>query len=63
MTPDEAMTVLRLVKLKHPSNYKARIHLAWISGDYASHQLSAWQSDLQRMRNSLGPDWLDSTRP
>lgn len=63
MSTTEALAVLSEVKAKHGRNYKSKIHMAWIDGNYGRDNLSQWDGALQRIRNIFGPSWLVRARP
>lgn len=63
MSKEEALKVLAEVKAKLGRNYKQAIRFAWMNGDYHRDGLSRWDSRLQRIRNTLGPEWLVRARP
>lgn len=60
---ESELDLLRTVKAKLGRNYKSAIREAWMNGNYSNHGLSEWSSQLQNMRNNLGPSWLVDARP
>ena len=58
MTPALALPVLAAAKAQNGRRFKSQINLAWMTGDYTKDNLGAWSSQLQRIRNTLGPTWL-----
>ena len=63
MTNNEAIEVLRQVKIILGRNYKTAIRNAWMNGNYSAESLGQWSSQLQQIRNTFGPSWLVRTRP
>lgn len=63
MTPNKALEILGTVKARLGRNYKAAIRDAWMSGNYHGCGLDEWSSQLQTIRNRLGPTWLVNAKP
>jgi hypothetical protein len=67
MDEELAKEILRKVKELNGRTYKQKIRWAWMSGNYRGelnlHGLGVnIESDLQRIRNTLGPSWLHRVR-
>lgn len=55
----KAVSTLTAVKAALGRRYKSAIRRAWMTGDYETEGLGAWDSALQQMRNTFGPTWLN----
>ncbi len=58
----KAVALLRQIRLLLGRNYKSSIRDAWMTGNYSGHCLDQWSSELQQIRNTLGPSWLAQVR-
>jgi hypothetical protein len=54
-TPEQ-IDALREWAAKHGRTWKAKLRDAWMDGDYGLFEKS---NHLQRLRNTLGPRWLN----
>lgn len=59
---ERAREVLREVRDRHGREYKKLIWSAWMTGRYEYEGLGKWQCELQLIRNSLGPTFLQNVR-
>jgi len=57
-----SINLLRTVRDRLGRRYKEAIRTAWLYGSYQANGLEEWDGQLQSVRNSLGPAWLDRVR-
>lgn len=62
VSPIQGIRTLVAVRAALGRRYKAEIRNAWFDGGYRARGLEQWASELQEIRNQLGPSWLCDVR-
>lgn len=62
MTTTEGVEVLVKARTLVGRSYKARVWRAWFNGRYDAEGLESISTELQQLRNSLGPKFLAAAR-
>lgn len=57
-----AIETIKTARTLAGRNYKLAIQRAWFNGDYSAVGLESIASELQIIRNTLGPTWLFNLR-
>tara|TARA_R110000824_G_scaffold107488_2_gene253810 strand:+ start:2192 stop:2389 length:198 start_codon:yes stop_codon:yes gene_type:complete len=53
-------TALRAAYARHGRKTKDVIYAAWMSGNYRNGRLQEFSADLQQLRNTKGPSYLNN---
>jgi hypothetical protein len=62
VTTQDATALLTKARDLVGPTYKRRVWRAWFNGNYAEEGLETLSQELQQLRNSLGPKFLDRAK-